>query len=90
MLKQSATPRVGERVERIESRRAAADLEKFQARREMDCHPIKKGSSHNRSVTRDAKRGQVQLGKRVIQSFVPEPHASGHPGGVGNDLHIGR
>ena len=30
------------------------------------------------------------LGKRVIHSFVPEPHASGHPGGVGNDLHIGR
>jgi hypothetical protein len=30
-------PRVGERVERIESRRAAADLEKFQTRREMDC-----------------------------------------------------
>ena len=30
-------PRVGERIERIESRRAAADLEKLQARREIDC-----------------------------------------------------
>jgi hypothetical protein len=30
------------------------------------------------------------FGKRVIHSFVAEPHASGDPGGVGNDLYIGR
>jgi hypothetical protein len=51
--------------ERIDSRRAAADLEKFQARREMDC-PIQIGSRKimfGASVIRSAQsvRGSKNL-----------------------------